>query len=73
MQPNEHFARFGGVHFRNNVPPEEINRFVRELPEEKRASMFAVLSELERAGLITVLNDGVFADGSGKIGGSDEC
>ncbi|WP_268236563.1 hypothetical protein [Caldalkalibacillus thermarum] len=35
-RPNEHFAQFGGVHFINNVPPEEINRFVRELPEAKR-------------------------------------
>ncbi|EGL82918.1 hypothetical protein CathTA2_1583 [Caldalkalibacillus thermarum TA2.A1] len=36
LRPNEHFAQFGDVHFINNVPPEEINRFVRELPEAKR-------------------------------------
>lgn len=47
----EHFARHGGVHFSNRVPPEEINRFVRELPPEKRESLFEVLKELEQAGM----------------------
>jgi hypothetical protein len=32
-----------------------------------------VLSELKAAGLISIANDGLFADGEGKIGGSDEC
>jgi hypothetical protein len=35
--------------------------------------MFQVMKELEAAGLITVYNDGLLADGEGKIGGSDEC
>jgi hypothetical protein len=69
----EHFARHGGVHFSNQVPPEEINRFVRELPPEKRESLFEVLKELEQAGMIVIHNDGVWADGEGETGGSQEC
>lgn len=65
---NEHFAQFGGVHFINNVSPREINIFVRELPEEKRDSIFEVLTELNKEGLITIVNDGIFADGEGHIG-----
>lgn len=72
-QQREHFARHGGVHFSSLVPAEEINRFVGRLPAGKRESMFEVLQELNRAGLITIHNDGLFTDGDGNIGGSDEC
>jgi hypothetical protein len=68
-----HFARHGGVHFRTHAAPGEINRFIAGLPENKRESLFEVLSELKAAGLISIANDGLFADGEGKIGGSDEC
>jgi len=30
------YLKYGGVKFWNNVPPEEINRFVRNLPPEKK-------------------------------------
>ncbi|MDA8233493.1 MAG: hypothetical protein M0Z31_01550 [Clostridia bacterium] len=50
----EKFIKYGGVHFTNNVPPEEINNFVRQLPAEKRDSLFEVVKELEDAGLITL-------------------
>lgn len=73
MKSKELFAKHGGVHFINQAPAEEINRFVRELPEEKRESLFEVLSALDEAGLIQIQNDGIFADGEGKIGGSSEC
>jgi hypothetical protein len=69
----DHFARHGGVHFKNNASEQEINQFVAALPKEKQNSMFQVMKELEAAGLITVYNDGLLADGEGKIGGSDEC
>lgn len=69
---NEHFARHGGVHFRNNATPEEINNYVRKLPAGKRDSLFEVLEQLDNAGLITVLNDHVFADGNGIVGGGDQ-
>jgi hypothetical protein len=32
-----------------------------------------VLKELEQAGMIVIHNDGVWADGEGKIGGSPDC
>jgi hypothetical protein len=67
------YARHGGVHFKLNVPGHEINRYVDQLPEEKRESMFQVMKELEQANLITIIDDGVLADGEGKLGGSDEC
>lgn len=70
---NEHFARHGGVHFQSNRPPEEINAYVRNLPADKRDSLFEVLQELNRAGLITLYNDEVWTDGEGEIGGSDDC
>lgn len=69
----KHFARHGGVHFSNRVSPEEINRFVRQLPPEKKESLYEVLKELEQAGMIVIHNDGIWADGDGEIGGSQEC
>ncbi|CAM3307425.1 MULTISPECIES: hypothetical protein [Brevibacillus] len=69
---NEHFAKFGGVHFQSHVSPQEINRFIGRLPAGKRESLFEVLEQLEHAGLITVCNDHVFADGDGVIGGGEK-
>ncbi|BCJ87624.1 hypothetical protein [Effusibacillus dendaii] len=43
------------------------------LPAAKKDSLFEVLSELEQAGLIAVVNDGKFADGEGNLQGSDDC
>lgn len=73
MNHYEHFARHGGVHFENLVPPEEINKFVDSLPEERRESMYEVMKELEQAGLIRIIHDGLWADGEGNVGGSEEC
>jgi hypothetical protein len=70
---HEHFARHGGTHFRANVSEQEINEFVRSLPEGKKESMYEVMQELAAAGKITLLNDGEFADGEGRVGGSNEC
>jgi|GEM_PF-1230377 len=69
----DHFARHGGVHFTNNVSPEEINDFVDSLPEDRKESMFEVLQELRDEGMIDIVDDHVFTDGEGKIGGSDDC
>lgn len=69
---NEHFVRHGGVHFRNNASPQEINNFVRKLPAGKRDSLFEVMEQLDNAGLITVVNDHLFADGNGTIGGGEQ-
>jgi len=48
--------KYGGVKFRNLVPPVKINRFVNRLPLTKRVSLFEIASELQEAGLIDVLN-----------------
>lgn len=53
----ERIMKYGGVKFRNLVPPVKINRFVNQLPRYKRDSLFEIASELEGAGLIKVFND----------------
>ena len=53
----ERILKYGGVKFRNLVPPVKINRFVNQLPRYKRDSLFEIASELEAAGLIDVFND----------------
>ncbi|MDR3540579.1 MAG: hypothetical protein P4L69_06355 [Desulfosporosinus sp.] len=53
----ERIMKYGGVKFRNLVPPVKINRFVNRLPRIKRESLFEIASELQEAGLIDVLND----------------
>ncbi|MBL0385324.1 hypothetical protein JJB07_01580 [Tumebacillus sp. ITR2] len=67
------YANHGGVHFTQNVPADQINNFVRELPSDKRDNLFEVLGELETAGMIKITNDGRFADGSGKLSGTAGC
>lgn len=52
----ERIMKYGGVKFRNLVPPVKINRFVNRLPKNKRESLFEIASELQEAGLIDVLN-----------------
>lgn len=51
----ERIMKYGGVKFRNLVPPVKINRFVNRLPLQKRESLFEIASELQEAGLIDVL------------------
>lgn len=53
----ERILKYGGVKFRNLVPPVKINRFVNRLPRNKRDSLFEISSELQQAGLIKVFND----------------
>lgn len=60
-------ARFGGVHFVNLVPQQEINKFVRDLPEAQRDSIFEVMQELDRQGLIEIQNDHQWTDAEGEI------
>ena len=42
---------------RQQCIPEEINRYVRDLPPEDRESLFEVIKILHDEGLITVLED----------------
>ncbi|MCB8816314.1 hypothetical protein [Desulfosporosinus shakirovi] len=53
----ERIIKYGGVKFRNLVPPVKINRFVNRLPRNKKESLFEIASELQHAGLIRVFND----------------
>ncbi len=52
----ERVIKYGGVKFRNLVPPVKINRFVNKLPQNKRDSLFEIASELNSAGMIEILN-----------------
>ena len=72
QQENDHYVKHGGVHFRNNVSPQEINEFIRKLPAGKRDSLFEVLEQLDQKGLITIVNDHVFTDGNGVVGGGEQ-
>lgn len=49
--------KYGGVKFRNLVPPVKINRFVNKLASHKKDSLFEIASELSDAGMIEILND----------------
>ena len=51
------YIKYGGVKFINNVTPEEINSFVRELPLGDRESLFTVIKKLDQQGLISLLED----------------
>lgn len=44
--------KFSDVRFKLLADPQALNRFVRELPSHKKDSLFAVVRELEQAGLI---------------------
>ncbi|CAA7601923.1 Hypothetical protein DEACI_2594 [Acididesulfobacillus acetoxydans] len=51
----ERVLKFGGAKIRNMVPPVKINRFVQNLPEERKDSLFEIATELRQAGLIKLL------------------
>jgi hypothetical protein len=67
------YSKHGGVHFRKNTDAEAINSYVAKLPDGKKDSLFEVLDELDKAGLISIVNDGQFADGEGNLEGSTDC
>lgn len=51
----DYFIRYGGAAFQNNVAPEEIHDFVRQLPQEQKKSVQEVLHTLEAQGYISKL------------------
>ncbi|WP_227874322.1 hypothetical protein [Tumebacillus algifaecis] len=76
MAPNisqDCYARHGGVHFTQKASAEEINRYVKNLPEDRRESLFEVLDELSSAGMIQIQNDGQFSDPHGNLHGTTGC
>lgn len=60
-------AKYGGVHFRQLKPTQEINEFVRSLPEQQRESIFEVMQELDQHGYIHLENDGALIDPEGEV------
>lgn len=61
------YAKYGGVHFTQQAPTQDINDFVRQLSSDKRDSLFEVLGALNEAGLIHVENDQHWLDPQGEI------
>lgn len=49
--PNKHI-KYGGVGFNTKASPSQINRFINNLPRDKRQSLYQVSEELKSAGLI---------------------
>lgn len=49
--------KYAAVGFRPKASPSTINRFIRELPEEKRQSLFQVAEELKSSDLIELSED----------------
>lgn len=52
---DKHYVKYGGVRFINNATPEEINRFVNELDEKDRHSLYNVVTILEKEGFISFI------------------
>lgn len=48
----DNHIKYGATGFKAKAASTKINRFIRELPEEKRQSLFTVAEELKSAGLI---------------------
>lgn len=67
MQQRSLHSKYGGVHFTQLTSVREINDFVRSLPEDKRDSIFEVMQELDRSGLIRIENDSHFVDPDGEV------
>ncbi|MHB8126197.1 MAG: hypothetical protein ACYDEJ_11260 [Desulfitobacteriaceae bacterium] len=55
----ERILKYGGVKFRNLMPPVKINRFINKLPVDKKESLFEISTELQQAGLIKIFNNRV--------------
>ena len=50
----EKYIKYGGMEFRAKADPRQINRFVANLPPEKKISMFTVVGELQENGMIEI-------------------
>jgi len=60
-------AKYGGVHFTQLAHTREINDFVKSLPDDKRDSLFEVLTELNNQGFIRIENDANWMDHEGEM------
>lgn len=50
------YMKYGGVKFRPLVKPSEINRYVREISQNNKDSMFEVAKELQSRGMIEIIS-----------------
>ena len=53
----QNYIKYGGVGFSAKASPSKINRFINNLPERKRQSLFQVAEELKSAGMIELSGD----------------
>jgi hypothetical protein len=60
-------SKYGGVHFVQLKHAREINEFVRNLPADKKDSLFEVMQELHNHGYIQIANDGEWMDPGAEI------
>lgn len=49
------YMKFGGVKFRPLAKPGDINRYVRELSQNNKDSMYEVAKELQSIGMIEII------------------
>ena len=56
---SKHYSKYGGVHFVNNVSPEEINRFVNSLSDEEHCALYTMITLLREEGLISLIDDDI--------------
>ncbi len=52
------YVKYGGVKFVPRAPRESIDRYIREMSEKGNPSLYEVVRNLERDGLISIINDG---------------
>ena len=50
----EKYIKYGGMEFKAKADARQINNFVENLPPEKKVSMFSVVNELQKKGLIEI-------------------
>ncbi|GMA50812.1 hypothetical protein GCM10025857_21690 [Alicyclobacillus contaminans] len=60
-------AKYGGVHFIQLRHARDINEFVRDLPADKKNSLFEVLQALQDHGYIEMAHDGRWMDPGAEI------
>lgn len=72
QRPRSLHAKYGGVHFTQLATAQDINNFVKTLPEEKRDSLFEVMEELHNQGYIRIENDESWMDAHNDIQPSND-
>jgi len=53
----KNYIKYGAVGFNAKASPAKINRFIRDLPDNKRQSLYQVAEELKSNGLIELTGE----------------